>query len=89
MPELLDDLETGIRDAFTNGSLKRWRAQKLLVQVGIAQRKFERNKLEQAAKALSILIHHLELYELRGWLSPDEAQALIGMAQDAIDLMLE
>jgi probable HAF family extracellular repeat protein len=89
VPELLEDLEAGITGVFTNGSLEKWRAQRLLVHVGIAQRKFERNKPQQAAKALSTLIHHLELYERRGWLSPDEAQPLIDAALAAIDLLSE
>lgn len=89
VPVLLEDLEAGITDVFTNGSLEKWRAQRLLVHVGIAQRKFERNKPNQAAKALSTLIHHLELYERRGWLSADEAQPLIDAAEDAIVLLLQ
>lgn len=89
VPELLDDLTTGITDAFTNGTFKRYRAQSLLVLVGVAERQYGRNKLDQAARTLDNLIKHLRLYVRLGWLGEEEAQPLIDAAQAAIDQLLQ
>lgn len=89
VPELLEDLRVGITDVFTNGTLKRYRAQSLLVRVGIAERQYERGRPEQAARTLDNLISRLRLYVRLGWMSDDEAQMLIDLAQEAIDLLLE